>query len=227
MATKQRGGVDVRRKKKRNIDVKTIVDLGADYSDDDDDDDDAPEEVTFEKAKADAVRSMRNALDTIKRDKELLKEKRRKRQELFQQQKKRKLLSEDTLEEIELAYTKKGKTLDSEEQEKEESEEDEESEDEEEVVNARLKESYKAVRLKDQIDANARQESASDFIKSRLYGPGTNRTTTNHMLSLKNKTGMNKTAAVQFVDKKWGSEKKGEAEKFKKRWIHNQNMVAK
>ncbi|RXM98094.1 Nucleolar protein 7 [Acipenser ruthenus] len=187
MATKQRGGVDVRRKKKRNIDVKAIVDLGADYSDDDDDDD-APEEVTFEKAKADAVRSMRNALDTIKR---------------------------------------KGKTLDSEEQEKEESEEDEESEDEEEVVNARLKESYKAVRLKDQIDANARQESASDFIKSRLYGPGTNRTTTNHMLSLKNKTGMNKTAAVQFVDKKWGSEKKGEAEKFKKRWIHNQNMVAK
>ncbi|MGH0114630.1 UNVERIFIED_CONTAM: hypothetical protein FKN15_031772 [Acipenser sinensis] len=200
MATKQRGGVDVRRKKKSNIDVKAIVDLGADYSDDDDDDA-APEEVTFEKAKADAVRSMRNALDTIKR---------------------------------------KGKTLDSEEQamplrtscdvshtEKEESEEDEESEDEEEVVNARLKESYKAVRLKDQIDASARQESASDFIKSRLYGPGTNRTTTNHMLSLKNKTGMNKTAAVQFVNKKWGSEKKGEAEKFKKRWIHNQNMVAK
>ncbi|MBN3272929.1 NOL7 protein, partial [Polyodon spathula] len=202
-----------------NIDVKAVG-LGADSSDDED----APEEVTFEKAKADAVRSMRNALDTIKRDKELLKEKRRKRQELFQQQKKRKLLSEDVLEEIELAYTKKRKTLDSEEQEKE-SEEDESSEDEDEVVNARLKDSYKAVRLKDQIDANARQESASDFIRSRLYGPGTNRTTTNHMLSLKNKTGMNKTAAVQFVDKNWGSEKKGEAEKFKKRWIQNQNMI--
>ncbi|KAK6491808.1 nucleolar protein 7-like [Huso huso] len=215
MATKRRGGLGARRK--GNMEVKAVVDLGADSSDDD-----VPEEVTFEKAKADAVRSMRNALETVKRDKELLKEKRRKRQELFQQQKKRKLLSEDMLVEIESAYTKKGKPLDSEEQKKEESEEDSE----EEVVNARLKESYKAVRLKDQIDANTRQESASDFIRSRLYGPGTNRTTTNQMLSLKNKTGNNKTAAVQFVNKNWGSENKGKAEKFKKRWVHSLTVVA-
>ncbi|RXM30964.1 hypothetical protein EOD39_7378 [Acipenser ruthenus] len=192
MATKRRGGLGARRK--GNMEVKAVVDLGADSSDDD-----VPEEVTFEKAKADAVRSMRNALET-----------------------KRKLLSEDMLVEIESAYTKKGKPLDSEEQEKEESEEDSE----EEVVNARLKESYKAVRLKDQIDANTRQESASDFIRSRLYGPGTNRTTTNQMLSLKNKTGNNKTAAVQFVNKNWGSENKGKAEKFKKRWVHSLTVVA-
>ncbi|XP_042372941.1 nucleolar protein 7-like, partial [Plectropomus leopardus] len=50
-------------------------------------DDETPEEVTFEDSKAAALRSMKQALDTARREKELLKEKRRKRQELFQEQK--------------------------------------------------------------------------------------------------------------------------------------------
>ncbi|XP_034064189.1 E3 ubiquitin-protein ligase TRIM58 isoform X2 [Gymnodraco acuticeps] len=63
-------------------------------------DDEAPEEVTFEDSKAQALKSMKLALDTARRDKELLKEKRKKRQELFQEQKKRKLLPAAVLEEI-------------------------------------------------------------------------------------------------------------------------------
>ncbi|XP_041102656.1 nucleolar protein 7-like [Polyodon spathula] len=167
------------------MEVKTIVDLGADSSDSD-----IPEEQTMYVSTQINFEPCLQHLSFLPgvhegvtcvlseqhvcRDKELLKKKRRKRQELFQQQKKRKLLSEDNLEEIESAYIK-------------------------------LKESFKAVRLKDQTDASTRQESASDFIRSRLYGPGTNRTTTNKMLSLKNKTGNNKTAAVQFVNKNWDS----------------------
>ncbi|KAI3374175.1 hypothetical protein L3Q82_006033 [Scortum barcoo] len=66
-------------------------------------DDEAPEEVSFEESKARALRSMKQALDTARREKEQLKEKRRRRQELFQEQKKRKLLPADVLEEIDSA----------------------------------------------------------------------------------------------------------------------------
>ncbi|XP_054599613.2 U3 small nucleolar RNA-associated protein NOL7 isoform X2 [Nothobranchius furzeri] len=72
-------------------------------------DDEAPEEVTFEDSKAQALRSLKRALDSAKREKELLKEKRRKKQELFQEQKKRKLLPVEVLEEIDSPPSEKHK----------------------------------------------------------------------------------------------------------------------
>ncbi|KAM6954042.1 U3 small nucleolar RNA-associated protein NOL7 [Aplochiton taeniatus] len=63
-------------------------------------DEDAPEEVTFEDSKASALQSIKEALETARREKLLLKEKRRRRQELFQEQKKKRLLPADVLEEI-------------------------------------------------------------------------------------------------------------------------------
>ncbi|KAJ8268057.1 hypothetical protein COCON_G00132290 [Conger conger] len=80
------------------------------------------------------------------------------------------------------------------------------------------------MRLKDQSLSSKQQQSALDFIQSRLYGPGANRTTVNQLLSLENKRALNKSAAVQFVDKQWGAEKKEEAEKFKKRWKNKQGV---
>uniref|UniRef100_A0A3Q1IPU0 U3 small nucleolar RNA-associated protein NOL7 C-terminal domain-containing protein n=1 Tax=Anabas testudineus TaxID=64144 RepID=A0A3Q1IPU0_ANATE len=149
-------------------------------------DDEAPEEVTFGDSKAQALQSLKEALDTAKREKELLKEKRRKRQQLFQEQKKRKLLPADVLEEIDsclkhdllfplvlfLCFSLKGK--------------------------------YTVKTVKEQASASYQQQEAEDFIRSRLYGPGSCRTTNNELLSLQNKKGMNKSAAVQFVKKDWG-----------------------
>uniref|UniRef100_A0A3Q0R2L8 Nucleolar protein 7 n=1 Tax=Amphilophus citrinellus TaxID=61819 RepID=A0A3Q0R2L8_AMPCI len=137
-------------------------------------DDEAPEEVTFEDSKAEALRTMKQALDTARREKELLKEKRRKRQELFQEQKKRKLLSADVLEEIDSAPSN-------------------------------LKGKYTVTTTKERTLASLQQQTALEFIQSRLYGPGTCRTTNNEMLSLQNKKGCNKSAAVQFVKKDWGT----------------------
>uniref|UniRef100_A0A3Q2VRR5 Nucleolar protein 7 n=1 Tax=Haplochromis burtoni TaxID=8153 RepID=A0A3Q2VRR5_HAPBU len=137
-------------------------------------DDEAPEEVTFEDSKAAALRSMKQALDTARREKQLLKEKRRKRQELFQEQKKRRLLSADVLEEIDSA-------------------------------SSNLKGKYTVTTVKERTLASFQQQVAEEFIRSRLYGPGTCRTTNNEMLSLQNKKGWNKSAAVQFVKKDWGT----------------------
>ncbi|KAM7400052.1 hypothetical protein PAMA_004650 [Pampus argenteus] len=202
-------------------------------------DDEAPEQVTFEDSKVEALRSMKQAMDTVRREKELLKEKRRKRQELFQEQKKRKLLPAEVLEEIGSAPSKKQKrpedeVLHSAEEEEEEEEEDEEGEDERrkkkksgKVSRARnLKGKYTVTTVKERVltSASFQQQTAEDFIRSRLYGPGSCRTTSNELLSLQNKTGRNKSAAVQFVKKDWASKEKAKAEKLKKRWIHKQQV---
>uniref|UniRef100_A0A673L7Q4 Nucleolar protein 7 n=1 Tax=Sinocyclocheilus rhinocerous TaxID=307959 RepID=A0A673L7Q4_9TELE len=63
-------------------------------------DDELPEEVAFDASKSAALKSVKDALDAAKREKNLLKEKRRKRQQLFQEQKKRKLLPQELLEEF-------------------------------------------------------------------------------------------------------------------------------
>uniref|UniRef100_A0A8P4FX92 Nucleolar protein 7 n=1 Tax=Dicentrarchus labrax TaxID=13489 RepID=A0A8P4FX92_DICLA len=118
-------------------------------------DDEAPEEVTFEDSKSAALRSMKEALDTARREKELLKEKRRKRQELFQEQKV-------------------------------------------------LKGNYTVTTVTERAAASFQQQTAEDFIQSRLYGAGSCRSTSNELLSLQNKKGRNKSAAVQFVRKGWG-----------------------
>ncbi|KAG9355889.1 hypothetical protein JZ751_000733 [Albula glossodonta] len=203
-----------------------------------DDDDEAPEEVTFEDSKATALRSMKQAIDSVRREKELLKEKRKKRQELFQEQKKRKLLPDDILEEIDSAVPKKPKVseVEAEKESGEEAsssvvEESEGSDDDDLVVEEKGKEKrrrrYKrrslkgncsVMRVQDQSLANKQQQSALKFIQSRLYGKGTNRTTASQLLSLENKRALNKTAAVQFVDKQWGLERKEKAKKFKKIW---------
>ncbi|XP_054480533.1 nucleolar protein 7 isoform X2 [Anoplopoma fimbria] len=196
-------------------------------------DDEAPEEVTFEDSKAEALRSVRQALDAAKREKELLKEKRRKRQELFQEQKKRKLLPADVLEEIGSALSKKQKQPAGEAEEEEPEEEGEEDEGRKKkkrkrsgkLTHARnLKGNYTVTTGKESTLASSQQQAAEDFLQSRLYGPGSCRTTTNEMLSLENKKGKNKSAAVQFVKKDWACQEKAKAEKLKKRWIHKQQI---
>ncbi|KAM6989826.1 U3 small nucleolar RNA-associated protein NOL7 [Tautogolabrus adspersus] len=193
-------------------------------------DDEAPEEVTFEDAKTEALRSMKLALDGARREKELLKEKRRKRQELFQEQKKRKLLPADVLEEIDSAPSKKQKESEDEgkgayfsEEEDQEGEEESKKKKSKKMAHSRsLKGNYTVTAVKERASASCQQQAAEDFIRSRLYGPGSCRTTSNEMLSLQNKKGRNKSAAVQFVKKDWACKEKAKAEKLKKRWIHKQ-----
>lgn len=88
--------------------------------------------------------------------------------------------------------------------------------------------------MKDETAAKSLQQSAMDFIQSRLYGPGTKRTTSKithcviqtifqtkvsrktnisvflssdaEILSLKRKRGVNQGAAVEFASKKLGEE---------------------
>uniref|UniRef100_A0A8D0A0V8 Nucleolar protein 7 n=1 Tax=Sander lucioperca TaxID=283035 RepID=A0A8D0A0V8_SANLU len=193
-------------------------------------DDEAPEEVTFEDSKAEALRSMKQALDTARREKEQLKEKRRKRQELFQEQKKRKLLPADVLEEIDSAPSQTQKQCQEDaEEEEQEAEEDEQRKKKRKrsgkLAHARnLKGNYTVQTAKERESASFQQQAAEDFLQSRMYGPGSCRTTSNELLSLQNKTGRNKSAAVQFVKKDWACNEKAKAEKLKKRWVHKQQI---
>ncbi|XP_036375292.1 nucleolar protein 7 [Megalops cyprinoides] len=242
MAKTQHGKSDVPKGKPKSKKMAENIHLGVASSEDDDDE--APEEVTFEDSKAIALRSMKEAIETARREKELLKEKRRKRQELFQEQKKRRLLPDDILEEIDSAVPKKPKAskvqAEKEGTQEEASssgvEESEKSDAEEEEVEQKqkkkkkrrnrqsLKGNYSVTRVKDQSLASKQKQNALDFIQSHLYGAGSNRTTNNHLLSLQNKRAQKKSAAPQFVDKQWGTEKKMKAEKFKKRWQNQQKV---
>lgn len=195
-------------------------------------DDEAPDEVTFEDSKAQALRSMKQELDTARREKELLKEKRRKRQELFQEQKKRKLLPADVLEEIHSVPLGKRKQSEDEAAEEEQQQEEEEDETRQKkkkrsrkLAHTRhLKGNCTVTTMKEQTLGSYQQQAAEDFIKTRLYGPGSCRTTSNELLSLQNKKGRNKGAAVQFVKEDWACKQKAKAEKLKKRWIHKQQI---
>ncbi|XP_070829813.1 U3 small nucleolar RNA-associated protein NOL7 [Chaetodon trifascialis] len=203
-------------------------------------DDEAPEEVTFEDSKAEALRSMKQALDTARREKELLKEKRRKRQELFQEQKKRKLLPADVLEEIDSTPSKKQRQPEDEAEEEQQEEEEVKDEDGESKKKKKKKKREKlphtrnlkgnytvTTTTKERGLASFQQRAAEDFLQSRLYGPGSCRSTSNELLSLQNKTGRNKGAAVQFVKKNWACQQKAKAEKLKKRWIHKQQIPSR
>ncbi|KAM3866111.1 U3 small nucleolar RNA-associated protein NOL7 [Diretmus argenteus] len=199
-------------------------------------DDEAPEEVTFEDSKASALRCMKQALDTAKREKELLKEKRRRKHELFQEQKKRRLLPTDVLEEIDTAPSKKQKSSEHQDDEEQEDEEAGGSEDEGEGSEKEdegrkkkadvrnLKGNYTVMTTKARAASSSQQQDAMDFLQSRLYGPGSCRTTSNELLSLDNKRTKNKSAAVQFIKKDWASKEKVKAEKIKKRWLHKQQI---
>ncbi|KAM9718992.1 uncharacterized protein nol7 [Menidia menidia] len=206
-------------------------------------DEEAPEEVTFEDSKVQALRSMKHALDTAKREREELKEKRRRRQELFQEQKKRKLLSADVLAEIDPTPSKKLKESDGEGKEapaEEEQQEEEEGGAQEAPRRRRgarkkktsgkgqhartLKGNYRVATLRAAAAACFQQQAAEEFLHSRLYGPGSCRTTSVELLSLEKKKGANQSAAVRFVKKDWGCKQKAKAEKLNRRWIHKQKL---
>ncbi|NWI84858.1 NOL7 protein, partial [Pitta sordida] len=175
-----------------------------------------------------------------RRHRELLKEKRRRHQELFAEQKKRKLLPEAVLQELqELQEQGQLATAPPERAPEQAVADDQDEELEDEVVEqkqgqgqakthvkkgkgskgARSQGNYMAVCLKDQSLTGLHQQLAKDFLNAQLYGPHTNRVPANEFFSLANKKDPVKKAAVQFVDKAWGQEKKEKAAKFKKRWL--------
>ncbi|XP_051984000.1 nucleolar protein 7-like [Xyrauchen texanus] len=183
-------------------------------------DDELPEEVAFDESKTAALKSVKDALESARREKNILKEKRRKRQLLFQEQKKRKCLPEDLLEEFDALPQKQPMTKDN------NNKDEEATEEAKKMVPKSLQDSYSVVRLKDESAAKTMQQSAMDFINSRLYGPGTKRTTNAEHLSLQKKRGLNQGAAVEFVNKKWGADHKVKAEKSNKRFIQKQKLVS-
>ncbi|XP_019730690.1 nucleolar protein 7 isoform X2 [Hippocampus comes] len=137
-------------------------------------DDDAPDEVTFEDSKAQALRSVKQALENGRREKDLLKEKRKKRLELFQEQKKRKLISAKLLEEIDSSQQS---------QQEADTRHQDEDEDQKEKTKQKLKHSrmlkgnYEVTTVKPPTLASSQQKAAEDFLHSRLYGAGSCRTT--------------------------------------------------
>ncbi|XP_067857820.1 U3 small nucleolar RNA-associated protein NOL7 [Heptranchias perlo] len=202
-------------------------------SDESSQEDEAPEEVTFSSAREEAERSVRAALESVRRDKALLKEKRRRKAELFKEQKKCKLLPDEILEEIASVPEKNDQAPETSKEGEggdsvQESEEDSGlEEDVEECVNARWKESYMAVRLKDQGQTNQQIENARDFIHDRLYGPGSSRGSANEYFSLANKKAKKKKAAIEFINKSWGAQRKQKAEKFRKLWIQKRGATGR
>ncbi|XP_072183674.1 U3 small nucleolar RNA-associated protein NOL7 [Excalfactoria chinensis] len=204
-------------------------------------DDEAPEELSFGTARAEAEAERKLVGEAARRHRELLKEKRRRRQELFTEQKRRKLLPEALLQELAAAPLARADepspaaapgtsdvpqlTADNEDNHPEGASSEESEADIPEQVKkdkaggTRSKGNYIAVHLKDENIAGLHQQTAKDFIHSHLYGPGTNRTSANEFFSIANKKGSVKKAAVQFVDKSWGLEKKQRATKFTKYWV--------
>ncbi|MCJ8731802.1 hypothetical protein PDJAM_G00203660 [Pangasius djambal] len=186
-------------------------------------DDEGPEEVTFDDSKAVALKSVKDARDSVKRGKELLKEKRRKRQLLFQEQKKSRLLPEALLEEFDTVATKPPALPDA---KGEQQEEKKIKAKKPKKVSKSLQGNCRVMRLKEGSANTSMQKSAMDFIQARLYGPGSQRTTNAELLSLQKKRGLNQGAAVQFANKKWGADQKAKAEKCNKRFIHRQKLIA-
>uniref|UniRef100_A0A3B4ATF6 U3 small nucleolar RNA-associated protein NOL7 C-terminal domain-containing protein n=1 Tax=Periophthalmus magnuspinnatus TaxID=409849 RepID=A0A3B4ATF6_9GOBI len=150
-------------------------------------DDEAPEEMNFESARNEALRRVKSALETAKREKEQLKEKRRKRQELFQEQKVTLLLHLCTgISPYAWAVFC--------------------DDDDDDLLNVciplSLMETVTVTTAKQQM--SYQQQAAQNFLHSRFYGPESRRTTNNELLSIQNKKGPNKQAAAQFVKKNWG-----------------------
>ncbi|XP_039568155.1 nucleolar protein 7 [Passer montanus] len=208
--------------------------------------DEAPEEVPFGVAREAAEAERKLVGEAARRHRELLKEKRRRHQELFAEQKKRRLLPEAVLQELqelqelqavsarpaEQAAADDPVTLDEElESEAVQLEQDQAQRQGQAEVQekkgkrskgARTKGNYVAVCLKDHSATGLHQQLAKDFLKAQLYGPHTNRVQANEFFSIANKRAPVKKAAVQFVDKSWGQDKKEKAARFKKRWLATQ-----
>ncbi|XP_066045232.1 U3 small nucleolar RNA-associated protein NOL7 [Chamaea fasciata] len=220
---------------------KASAALPSPASSSEDEADEAPEEVPFGVAREAAEAERKLVGEAARRHRELLKEKRRRHQELFAEQKKRRLLPEAVLQELqdvsarpaEQAVADDPVTLNEELEtgavQLEQGQAQREGQDEEvqekkgkRNKGARTKENYMAVCLKDQSVTGLHQQLAKDFLNAQLYGPHTNRVQANEFFSLANKKDPVKKAAVQFVDKSWGQDKKEKAERFKKRWLATQ-----
>ncbi|KAM6101614.1 LOW QUALITY PROTEIN: U3 small nucleolar RNA-associated protein NOL7 [Theristicus caerulescens] len=194
--------------------------------------DEAPEEVSFGAARQAAEAERKLVGEAARRHRELLKEKRRRRQELFAEQKKRKLLPEAVLQELaaappagpdgQAAADDPGKPCGGGAVKQKQGQIQRLVKKDKGRKGARSKGNYTAVCLKDQSLTGLHQEAAKDFLNTHLYGPDTNRAQANEFFSLENKRNPVKKAAVQFVDKSWGQEKKQKAARFKKRWLSTQ-----
>ncbi|NWU33898.1 NOL7 protein, partial [Hylia prasina] len=170
-----------------------------------------------------------------RRHRELLKEKRRRHQELFAEQKKRRLLPEAVLQELQELQdvsTRPAEQAVADDQELEAVQLEQGQAEVQEKKGkrnkgardlhlslTRTKGNYMAVCLKDHSVTGLHQQLAKDFLNAQLYGPHTNRVPANEFFSLANKKDPVKKAAVQFVDKSWGQDKKEKAARFKKRWL--------
>ncbi|KAM9636909.1 U3 small nucleolar RNA-associated protein NOL7 [Morphnus guianensis] len=194
--------------------------------------DEAPEEVSFGVAKEAAETERKLVGEAVRRHRELLREKRRRRQELFTEQKKRKLLPEALLQELAAAPTDRGegqaaaadrgKHRGGGAAKQRQGRAQRRVKKDKQRKSARSKGNYTAVCLKDQSITGLHQELAKDFLNTHLYGPDANRAQANDFFSLENKKNPVKKAAVQFVDKSWGQEKKERATRFKKIWLATQ-----
>ncbi|XP_050771680.1 nucleolar protein 7 [Gymnogyps californianus] len=202
--------------------------------------DEAPEEVSFGVAREAAETERRLVGEAARRHRELLKEKRRRRQELFTEQKKRKLLPEAVLQElaaapparpdeqapaanpVTLGKGRGGGAAKQRQGQVQRRVKKEKQRPGARYAGSRSKGNYTAVCLKDQSLTGLHQQLAKDFLNTHLYGPDTNRAQANDFFSLENKKNPVKKAAVQFVDKSWGQEKKQRATRFKKRWLATQ-----
>ncbi|XP_032870303.1 nucleolar protein 7 [Amblyraja radiata] len=194
---------------------------GEERDGDDGDDDELPDEETFSSGRERAERR----LESARREKALLKEKRKQKLELFREQKKRKLLPDDILEEIASipkkidqapASRKKGRVLASVQKPEQDSGLEEDTE---ECIDIRWKQSYRAVQLKDHGRKNQQVRKAKSFMKRRLYGRKSRRSTVNEYFSYENKRSQK--AAMQFVNSSWGTKKKQKADKYRKQWLQN------
>ncbi|NWV57209.1 NOL7 protein, partial [Daphoenositta chrysoptera] len=191
--------------------------------------DEAPEEVPFGVAREAAEAERQLLGEAARRHRELLKEKRRRHQELFAEQKKRRLLPEAVLQELQELHDASARWHKARSKDKAKPNcrrrkargarvPGRRSRDVH-LSLTRTKGNYMAVCLKDHSATGLHQQLARDFLNAQLYGPHTNRVQANEFFSLANKKDPVKKAAVQFVDKSWGQDKKEKAARFKKRWL--------
>ncbi|XP_062343636.1 nucleolar protein 7 [Cinclus cinclus] len=211
--------------------------LASPASSSEDEADEAPDEVPFGVAREAAEAEWKVVGEAARRHRELLKEKRRRHQELFAEQKKRKLLPEAVLQELQELQDVStrpaeqaeaddpvtlGEELEAEAVPLDEGQAKVQEKKGKRSKGARTKGNYMAVCLKDHSVTGLHQQLAKDFLNAQLYGPHTNRVQANEFFSLANKKAPVKKAAVQFVDKSWGQDKKEKAARFKKHWLATQ-----
>ncbi|XP_051467849.1 nucleolar protein 7 [Apus apus] len=205
--------------------------LRAPSAEDESPEDEGPEEVSFGVAREAAETERKLVGEAARRHRELLKEKRRRRQELFREQKRQKLLPEAVLQELSAApparpageaAAEPGKQGGGGAAEQNQGQAQRPVKKAKGRKGASSKGNYTAVCLKEESVTGLQEQLARDFLSAHLYGPEARRVQANEFFSIENKKKPVKAAAVQFVDKSWGQEKKQKALRFKKRWLSTQ-----